>query len=138
MTSDWSRRYFDVTSISSAAADWYRNYVVYLGSFNVNDRMLRISVPVSLLCSWRSFYIPIYDFWYTVLEAVINSLQFSTTLYIFVVIFNKNKCIMSKTCQNRCLWLSQWISWNCVNQKCRKQAEICRVVENYSNVDNCL
>ena len=43
---DWSRRDFDVTSIGSSAADWSRNYVGYLGCFNVNDRMPKISVPV--------------------------------------------------------------------------------------------
>ena len=33
-------------SICSAAADWSRNCVAYLGCFNVNDCMLGIYVPV--------------------------------------------------------------------------------------------
>ena len=46
---DWSRRDFDVTLHCSAAADSSRNYVGYLGCFNVNNCMLRISVPVDQL-----------------------------------------------------------------------------------------
>ena len=36
----------DVMSISSSAANWSINYMCYLGSFNMNDRMFRIFVPV--------------------------------------------------------------------------------------------
>ena len=43
---DWSRCDFDVMKLGSAAADWSRNYVACLGCFNLNDHMLRISVPV--------------------------------------------------------------------------------------------
>ena len=43
---DWLRCDFDVTSICSTAADWSRNYIGYLGCFNINDRMFRISVLV--------------------------------------------------------------------------------------------
>ena len=46
MATNWSRRDFDVTSCRSAAADWSRTYIGYLGCFNVKDLMLRISVPV--------------------------------------------------------------------------------------------
>ena len=44
---DWSRRDFDVRSFG---LDWSRNYVAYLGCFNVNDRTRRIFGPVTREC----------------------------------------------------------------------------------------
>ena len=51
---DGCRHHFDITSNCSAAADWSRNYVAYLGCSNVNYRILRIVVPV-VWSDWATY-----------------------------------------------------------------------------------